>query len=208
MHRAGKHSLVLILLALVTAGGIQAEALPALYLEQVIEIAGSELTVIHTPGHTPGGVCFVFDDAKAVFTGDMLFAGGCGRAFGGPMSALHASLQRLAALPGESERLRRLYSETAPAEALAALDIGEAEQAHDGGWVDVVALGLVVERADRFRRVRERRVVLVDDHLGDPRGDEARVHERCEERLEAVLVGVSHLGLLQEGMATPVNRSP
>ena len=44
---------------------------------QVIEVGTYRLTVIHTPGHTPGGVCF--QSPGAVFTGDTLFAGSIGR---------------------------------------------------------------------------------------------------------------------------------
>ena len=42
-----------------------------------LAIAGQEAEVIHTPGHTPGGVCFAFDGS--VFVGDTLFAGSIGR---------------------------------------------------------------------------------------------------------------------------------
>jgi len=42
-----------------------------------IEIAGHKGEVLFTPGHTPGGVCFLFNDV--VFVGDTLFAGSIGR---------------------------------------------------------------------------------------------------------------------------------
>lgn len=45
---------------------------------QRIDVAGTELTVIHTPGHSPGSVCLHLADADIVFTGDTLFAGGPG----------------------------------------------------------------------------------------------------------------------------------
>lgn len=43
-----------------------------------IEVAGLELTVLHTPGHSPGAVCFQAPTLGAVFTGDTLFEGGPG----------------------------------------------------------------------------------------------------------------------------------
>ena len=45
---------------------------------QEIEVAGTTLRVVHTPGHAPGAVCFVADDLSCVFTGDTLFRGGPG----------------------------------------------------------------------------------------------------------------------------------
>ncbi len=45
---------------------------------QVIEVAGTRLTAIHTPGHAPGAVCFHAGDLGVVFTGDTLFHGGPG----------------------------------------------------------------------------------------------------------------------------------
>jgi glyoxylase-like metal-dependent hydrolase (beta-lactamase superfamily II) len=44
----------------------------------VIEVAGTNLRVLHTPGHAPGGVCFYAEDLGCVFTGDTLFHGGPG----------------------------------------------------------------------------------------------------------------------------------
>lgn len=44
---------------------------------QTIQVGNYTLTVIHTPGHSPGGVCFYAPGA--VFTGDTLFAGSIGR---------------------------------------------------------------------------------------------------------------------------------
>jgi hydroxyacylglutathione hydrolase len=55
---------------------------------------------IHNPGHTLGAVSYVVGDA--VFTGDTLFGGGCGRVFEGTPAMMHASLMRLAALPPDT----------------------------------------------------------------------------------------------------------
>jgi hydroxyacylglutathione hydrolase len=56
---------------------------------------------IHNPGHTLGAVSFLVGDA--VFTGDTLFGGGCGRLFEGDAAMMHASLMKLAALPPETK---------------------------------------------------------------------------------------------------------
>jgi glyoxylase-like metal-dependent hydrolase (beta-lactamase superfamily II) len=44
-----------------------------------IDIAGINLTVLHTPGHTPGGISLYSKENDLVFTGDALFAGSIGR---------------------------------------------------------------------------------------------------------------------------------
>ena len=45
---------------------------------QVIEVAGTPLTVLHTPGHAPGACCFHATDLNVLFSGDTLFQGGPG----------------------------------------------------------------------------------------------------------------------------------
>jgi hydroxyacylglutathione hydrolase len=55
--------------------------------------------VILIPAHTSGHVAYHFADHDAVFTGDTLFAGGCGRLFEGDAAQMMASLGKLAALP-------------------------------------------------------------------------------------------------------------
>ena len=65
------------------------------------DVAGLQYTVIGTPGHTPGSVCFWFEQDAALFGGDLLFAGSIGRTDlpGGDARAMTASLQRVMSLP-------------------------------------------------------------------------------------------------------------
>ena len=72
-----------------------------------IELLGQRFAVIDVPGHTAGHIAFYCaapSDASApiLFCGDTLFSGGCGRLFEGTPAQMHASLQTLAALPGNS----------------------------------------------------------------------------------------------------------
>ena len=65
----------------------------------ILTIAGLHIRVIHTPGHTPGGVSLLVDDV--LFSGATLFAGGCGRSdLGGDWSTLVRSLKRLSQIEG------------------------------------------------------------------------------------------------------------
>ena len=70
---------------------------------RVWNIAGLCFQCLETPGHTRGGVCYYFEQEKAIFTGDTLFKGTCGRTDlpGGDGRILAQSLKKLAALPGD-----------------------------------------------------------------------------------------------------------
>ena len=63
-----------------------------------LTLAEIPVTVLETPGHTPGSVCLVME--QHLFSGDTLFAGSCGRTDlpGGNARAMKESLARLAAL--------------------------------------------------------------------------------------------------------------
>ena len=87
-----------------------------LYKEgDVLNLAGVKLRVIHTPGHTPGSVCLVAEDA--IFSGDTLFEGSCGRTDlpGGDWATILKSLKRLAQMEGDF----RVYPGHGPSTTLA-----------------------------------------------------------------------------------------
>ena len=66
----------------------------------ILNIAGLYIHVLHTPGHTPGSVCLLVSDA--LFSGDTLFAGSCGRTdIGGDWPTIQNSLKRLSALDAD-----------------------------------------------------------------------------------------------------------
>ena len=73
----------------------------------VIEAAGIRLEVIHTPGHTPGGISLYSRGDGAVFTGDALFAGSVGRTDlpGGDCHLLVASIRRRLLVLPDSTRV-------------------------------------------------------------------------------------------------------
>ena len=65
-----------------------------------LKLAGLEIAVLHTPGHTPGSVCLLCE--TSIFSGDTLFQGSCGRTDlpGGDWATILKSLKRLAAIEG------------------------------------------------------------------------------------------------------------
>ena len=72
---------------------------------QVLEVAGTRIQVLHTPGHAPGAVCLYVPELGAVLTGDTLFNGGpgaTGRSFS-DRPTIEASIRaRLFALPDDT----------------------------------------------------------------------------------------------------------
>ena len=72
----------------------------------VVERAGVKLSVLHTPGHTPGGICLYSKDEEIVFTDDALFADSIGRTDfpNGSMSQLLKSIkEKLFTLPDKTK---------------------------------------------------------------------------------------------------------
>lgn len=66
---------------------------------ETIQLGDTTINCIHTPGHSPGGQCFLID--PHLITGDTLFIGACGRTDlpGGDAPTLYNSLARLKSLP-------------------------------------------------------------------------------------------------------------
>ncbi|MGC5346597.1 MBL fold metallo-hydrolase [Streptomyces sp. DT24] len=72
---------------------------------QELEIAGTRLQVLHTPGHAPGAVCLHAPELATVFTGDTLFQGGpgaTGRSFSDFPTIVGSIRDRLLTLPPET----------------------------------------------------------------------------------------------------------
>ncbi|MEO0487483.1 MAG: hydroxyacylglutathione hydrolase [Pseudomonadota bacterium] len=62
---------------------------------------GASVEVLHTPGHTMDMVNYLLPDQQVIFTGDTLFAMGCGRVFEGSHEDMYGSMEQLRALdPG------------------------------------------------------------------------------------------------------------
>lgn len=86
--------------------------------QDVIELAGLKLEVIHTPGHTSGGISLYSAEYGVVFSGDALFADSVGRTDfpGGSMTQLVSSIKdKLLTLPDET----KVYPGHGPATTIA-----------------------------------------------------------------------------------------
>jgi glyoxylase-like metal-dependent hydrolase (beta-lactamase superfamily II) len=69
------------------------------------QVAGTTLTALHTPGHSPGSTCLYAEDLGTVFTGDTLFHGGpgaTGRSFSDHPTILESIRTQLLTLPGNT----------------------------------------------------------------------------------------------------------
>ena len=95
---------------------------------QRIEVAGTYLEVLHTPGHAPGGVCFLAPEIGTVFSGDTLFAGGPGATgrsysdFPTIIESIREPLADAAAIDRRPHRARRLDEHRRRGAAAAGLD--------------------------------------------------------------------------------------
>lgn len=97
--------------------GPRHERIPAPFVPvddgDTVDCIGLRLSVMHVPGHTAGHLAYVAraacpdqplapGEAPALFSGDTLFSGGCGRLFEGSPGQMLSSLKRLAALPPQT----------------------------------------------------------------------------------------------------------
>ena len=95
----------------------------------VVEVAGARLDVLHTPGHSPGGVCLYLAGHDVVFSGDTLFQGGpgaTGRSYSDFPTILESIRTRLLTLPPDTTVLTGHGDSTT---------IGD-EQPHLQEWID------------------------------------------------------------------------
>lgn len=93
----------LVVLFFDPADHVEPELGPFLYDGQTIELGETRLKCIHTPGHSPGGMCYL--SGSDCFTGDTLFNGSIGRTDfpGGDMDTLMRSIHgKLLTLPDDT----------------------------------------------------------------------------------------------------------
>ncbi len=67
-----------------------------------LEVCGKSMRVIYTPGHALNHVSLYFAELDAIFSGDVLFALGCGRLFDGSAQEMWGSLTKLSKLPAQT----------------------------------------------------------------------------------------------------------
>jgi hydroxyacylglutathione hydrolase len=68
----------------------------------VVHVGTLAAKILFIPAHTSGHIAYYFESEAVVFTGDTLFAGGCGRLFEGDAAQMMKSLAKLMALPDET----------------------------------------------------------------------------------------------------------
>ncbi len=119
-----------------------------------LSLGESEAEVWHIPAHTAGHVALYFAHERMIFTGDTLFAMGCGRLFEGDAAQMFANMARLAALPDDV----RIYCghEYTLANARFAAHVDPGNQA-------------IADRLDRVTAMRARGDVTLPSTIGDER---------------------------------------
>ncbi|MBI1212500.1 MAG: hydroxyacylglutathione hydrolase [Alphaproteobacteria bacterium] len=92
--------------AKITGPKLDADRIPGIDIGvaegDTVELGRAHAQILDIPAHTKHHIAFWFGDDNAVFTGDTMFAMGCGRLFEGTPAQMWKSLNKLAALPGET----------------------------------------------------------------------------------------------------------
>src|SRR5690349_2081061 len=68
-----------------------------------VRLGAVEAKVLEVPAHTAGHIAYHFASEQVIFVGDTLFAMGCGRLFEGTAEQMFANMQRLSALPPDTQ---------------------------------------------------------------------------------------------------------
>ncbi len=93
--------------ARVVAPAGEADRVPLVDLKvkegDIVMVGGLEARVVETPGHTIGHIVYYFEADKLLFAGDTLFSIGCGRVMEAPMAVMWNSLEKLIALPEDTQ---------------------------------------------------------------------------------------------------------
>lgn len=153
---------------------------------------GSEtLCALAVPGHTRSHIAFHAGACAAVWTGDTLFAGGCGRVLEGTAAEMWASLQRLRALPDDT-RIYCGHEYTAdnlefaasllPHDPAVARRLEEVKALVSAGQPAVPSLLAEEKRSNPFLRADSEALAMA---AGLPGADGARVFEAIRRRKDA-----------------------
>ena len=93
--------------ARVVAPASEADRVPMVDIKvgegDIVRVGSLSAKVIETPGHTIGHIVYWFEQDNLLFAGDTLFSIGCGRVMETPMPVMWNSLEKLAALPAETQ---------------------------------------------------------------------------------------------------------
>jgi hydroxyacylglutathione hydrolase len=106
-HTGGNEAIKAATGALVTGPAAEADRIPT--LDRLVgegdrvRLGGIEAEVLEVPAHTAGHIAYYLPREDVAFVGDTLFAMGCGRLLEGTAGQMYANLQRLAALPPETQ---------------------------------------------------------------------------------------------------------
>jgi len=102
-HAGGNAAIKAATGAVVSGPAAEAERIPTLDIAlsegDTLRLGDHVAQVIETPGHTAGHIVFHLPDDEVAFTGDTLFAMGCGRLFEGNAAQMFDNMAKLAALP-------------------------------------------------------------------------------------------------------------
>lgn len=155
------------------------EQTQAVVHQEELEVLDHRVRCLHVPGHTLGAVAYHFPQPRAVFTGDTLFLAGCGRLFEGTPAQMRASLDLLAALPGDTqvycgheytEKNLRFASSLLPGDGAVAQRLAEVEARRRRGEVTVPAPLELERQTNPFLRAQEPQVAQA---VGQAPGDAA-----------------------------------